>query len=84
MTSIGKTSSSLKNKLKIARVTHGDLTQQQLADKVSCSRQTIISIENSKFIPSIELSLRIAKALGVNVEEIFYLETEGEESDGRI
>ena len=50
--------------------------QVELAEKVSCSRQTIISIENAKFIPSVELSLRIAKALGVNVEEIFYLEEE--------
>lgn len=79
MTSIGKSSSVLKNKLKIARVTHGDLTQQELAEKVSCSRQTIISIENAKFTPSIELSLRIARALNVPVEEIFFLEEiEGE------
>jgi putative transcriptional regulator len=66
----------LKNKLKIARVTHGDLTQQKLAEKVSCSRQTIISIETSKFVPSIELSLKIAQALKVPVEEIFYLEAD--------
>lgn len=63
----------LKNKLKIARVTNGDLTQQELADRVSCSRQTIHSIESSKFVPSIELSLKIAKALKVPVEEIFFL-----------
>ncbi len=66
----------LKNKLKVARVTNGDLTQQQLADLVSCSRQTIISIESSKFIPSVELSLKLAKALGVPLEQIFYLEDE--------
>lgn len=68
--------SRLKNKLKVARVTNGDLTQQQLAEKVSCSRQTIISIESSKFVPSIELSLKIAKALGVSVHDIFSLEDE--------
>lgn len=65
---------AIRNKLKIARVTHGDLTQQQLADLAGCSRQTIISIESSKFVPSIELSLKIAKALGIGVEQIFYLE----------
>ena len=64
----------LTNKLKIARVTSGDLTQQELADKVSCSRQTIHSIENNKFVPSIELVLKIAKALNYKVEDIFYLE----------
>jgi putative transcriptional regulator len=67
----------LKNKLKIARVTHGDLTQQELAERVSCSRQTINSIENSKFVPSIELTLKIAKTLGIPVEQIFYLEEGG-------
>ncbi len=69
----------LKNKLKVARVTNGDLTQQELADRVSCSRQTIHSIESSKFVPSIELSLKIAKALNVPVQEIFYLSEKDDE-----
>jgi putative transcriptional regulator len=64
----------LKNRIKIARVTHGDLTQQELADRVSCSRQTIHSIESSKFVPSIELALKIARTLGCKVEDLFYLE----------
>ncbi len=64
----------LKNKLKLARVTQGDLTQQELADKVSCSRQTIHSIESSKFVPSVELALKLAKALKTPLEEIFMLE----------
>jgi putative transcriptional regulator len=64
----------LKNKLKLMRVANGDLTQQALADKVSCSRQTIHSIESEKFVPSVELSLKISKALGVKLEDVFYLE----------
>ncbi|MGZ3712047.1 MAG: helix-turn-helix transcriptional regulator [Bdellovibrionota bacterium] len=64
----------LRNKVKIARVMAGELTQQELADKVSCSRQTIHSIESSKFVPSIELSLKLAQALNCKVEELFYLE----------
>ena len=64
----------LKNKVKIARVTQGDLTQQELADRVSCSRQTIHSIESSKFVPSIELALKLAKALNCKVEDLFFLE----------
>lgn len=63
----------LLNKLKIARVVNGDLTQQELADRINCSRQTIHSIENSKFIPSVELAMKIAKELGISVEEIFEL-----------
>lgn len=66
----------LKNKLKLMRVAHGDLTQQDLADKVSCSRQTIHSIESEKFVPSVELALRIAKALNIKMEDLFYLEEE--------
>jgi putative transcriptional regulator len=64
----------LKNKLKLARVTQGDLTQEELAQKVGCSRQTIHSIESSKFVPSVELALKLSKALKTPLEEIFTLE----------
>ena len=66
----------LRNRLKLMRVKNGDLTQQALADRVSCSRQTIHSIETGKFVPSVELALRIAKSLNVKLDEIFYLEGE--------
>jgi putative transcriptional regulator len=66
------------NRLKLMRVTHGDLTQQNLADKVSCSRQTIHSIESGKFVPSVELAMKLAKVLEIKVEDVFSLqETEG-------
>ena len=68
----------LVNKIKLARVKNGDLTQQELADKVGCSRQTINSIEKGKFKPSIELVLKLSKVLDTKVEEMFYLETEEE------
>jgi len=67
----------LKNRVKGYRALQGDLTQQQLADKVGCSRQTIISIETSKFVPSVELALKLAAALNVKVEDIFLFEEEG-------
>ncbi len=66
----------IDNKLKIARVTHGNLTQAEVAQKAGCSRQTINSIENNKFIPSVELALRIARLLKVSVEDIFFLAQE--------
>jgi len=66
----------LKNKLKQFRFMNGELTQQELAEKVSVSRQTIIAIEKSKFNPSMKLALLIARVFDVNVEEIFYLEDE--------
>ncbi len=63
----------IENKVKLARVAKGDLTQQELADRIQCSRQTIHSIESGKFVPSVELALRIALELDVKVEEIFML-----------
>ena len=63
----------LDNKIKILRVTKGDLTQQSLADKVGCSRQTIHSIESGKFVPSVELALKLAKVLDCKVEDLFEL-----------
>lgn len=65
---------ALKNKVKGHRAMKGDLTQQGLADIVGCSRQTIISIESSKFVPSVELAIKLAAALGVSVEDLFYFE----------
>ena len=64
----------LKNKLRQFRFMNGELTQQELAEKVSVSRQTIIAIEKGKFNPSMKLALLIARVFKVNVEEIFYLE----------
>lgn len=61
----------LDNKIKLLRVMKGDITQQNLADLVGCSRQTIHSIESGKFVPSVELALRIAKVLSCRVEDIF-------------
>lgn len=66
----------LKNRVKGYRAMQGDLTQQALADQVGCSRQTIISIETSKFVPSVELALKLANALKIKVEDIFYFEEE--------
>ena len=64
---------ALENRVKILRVTNGDLTQQALAEQVGCSRQTIHSIESGKFTPSVELSLKIAKILKCKVEDLFQL-----------
>ena len=55
---------------------NGEMTQQELADKVGVTRQTIYAIETGKFNPSVKLALQIAKTFQVSVEEIFYLEGE--------
>jgi putative transcriptional regulator len=55
------------------------MTQQQLADLLGVSRQTIISIESGKYQPSLELAFKLAKVFGKRVDEIFVLvDGEGE------
>ena len=49
----------------------GEMTQQQLADKVGVTRQTIIAIEASKYAPSLTLAFRIARTFSVRVEDVF-------------
>ena len=44
---------------------------------MACSRQTIHSIESGKFVPSVELALRIARALKVGVEDLFFFDGDG-------
>ena len=61
-------------KLRKFRFDRGELSQQQLADMVSVSRQTIVSIERGDYSPSVKLALLLAKALDTTVEELFVLE----------
>ncbi len=63
----------MKNKIKIQRAIH-NLTQDELAKKISVSRQTINTMESGKYIPSTALALKMAQVLGVAVEELFQLE----------
>ena len=66
----------LENNLKAVRFNNNQITQEQLAEKVSVSRQTIHAIENGKFNPSVKLALTIAEYFGCLVEDIFYLKKE--------
>ena len=63
----------MKNKIRVARAEER-MTQQQLADAVGVSRQTINAIESGKFVPSTVLALKIAQNFRKSVEEIFFLE----------
>ena len=51
-----------------------DITQQKLAEKVGVRRQTIISIEKCRYLPSVLLAFKIAYALGMRVDELFELQ----------
>jgi putative transcriptional regulator len=63
----------MKNNIKVERAIK-DLTQEELANKVSVSRQTINAMEANKYVPSTVLALKIAKVFNKQVEEIFILE----------
>lgn len=63
----------LTNTLRVQRA-RLDLTQEELAARIGVTRKTINTIENERFVPSTVLALRLSRALGVPVEEIFALE----------
>jgi putative transcriptional regulator len=64
----------MKTSIRRCRFERGELTQQQLADMVSVSRQTIVSIERGDYAPSVKLALLLAEKLGTTVEALFCLE----------
>ena len=61
---------TFENKLKVFRAMH-DLTQEQLAEKIGVSRQTVIAIESDKYLPSLGLAFKIARLFEVKIEDIF-------------
>jgi putative transcriptional regulator len=61
-------------KLRRFRFDRGELSQQQLADMVGISRQTIVSIEKGDYAPSVKLALLLAEKLETTVEQLFILE----------
>ncbi len=63
----------LGNRLKRYRFERGDMSQEALAKAVSVTRQTIISIEKGRFVPSTLLALKLAQFFGAPVEEIFQI-----------
>ena len=69
----------LKNQIRRLRFENGEMTQQQLADRVGVTRQTIIAIEAGKYAPSLPLAFRIAKTFGVPIEAVFQYKNEDSE-----
>ena len=73
----------IRNTIRKLRFNHDEMTQQQLADKVGVTRQTIIAIESAKYAPSLELAFRIARVFNVPLEEVFIFENNTQENDKR-
>jgi len=64
----------MKNSVKEERLRH-EMTQSELAERVGVSRQTIFSIEINKYVPSVILSIKLARVFGKKVEDVFKVET---------
>jgi len=64
----------IKNRIRRLRFDHDEMTQEELASRAGCTRQTIIALEQGKYVPSIELAFRIARAFGASLEEVFQYE----------
>jgi putative transcriptional regulator len=72
------------NKVRTLRFLQGEMTQEELANRVGVARQTIIAIEKGKYNPSVALAIRIARVFGVTVEEVFSLnDGEADPREGR-
>ncbi len=61
----------INNKIRRLRFDHDEMTQQRLADKAGCTRQTIILLEQRRYVPSLALAFRIANSFGKSVDEVF-------------
>ncbi|MBL8134302.1 MAG: helix-turn-helix transcriptional regulator [Anaerolineae bacterium] len=66
----------IRNKIRKLRFDHDEMTQQELADRVEVTRQTIVAIESAKYFPSLELAFRIARVFNLPVEDVFSFEEE--------
>ena len=72
MTKPAKT--KISNRIRRLRFENGEMTQEELANLAACTRQTIIALEQEKYVPSITLAFQIAKAFKVTVEDVFQYE----------
>jgi putative transcriptional regulator len=70
----------MKNRIRVLRAEIG-ITQEQLAEKVGVTRNTIISIEKDKYCPSLKLGYRIAHFFGVGIDEVFTYEPDRDGPD---
>ena len=69
-------SDKLTNNIRRLRFEHDQMTQQELADKVGVTRQTIIATESGRYAPSLPLAFKIARTFGVPIEQVFQYDNE--------
>lgn len=67
----------IANHIRRLRFEHGEMTQQELASRVGCTRQTIIVLEKERYVPSLGLAFRIARVFDRSVEDVFEFHEDG-------
>ena len=72
------TKGRIRNNVRKLRFLGSEMTQQELAEKIGVTRQTVIAIEQDKYSPSLDVAFRIARVFGVPLEEVFQYETDAE------
>ena len=68
---MGKAGGSIKNEIRALRFHQGEMTQQELADRIGVTRQTVNAIEANKYSPSLEVAFRIARVFELPLERVF-------------
>jgi putative transcriptional regulator len=63
---------AIRNEIRRLRFEHGEMTQQDLADKIGVTRQTVNAIEQGKYSPSLEAAFRIAAAFDTPLDRVFH------------
>ena len=61
----------IKNHVRKLRFENGEMTQEELSERSQCTRQTIIALEQGRYVPSLALAFRISRVFGVSVDEVF-------------
>jgi len=72
--------SQIQNNIRRLRFDAHEMTQQQLADEVNASRQTIVAIEKGNYSPSLELAFKIARVFNTPINDVFFYEPQVEKT----
>jgi len=67
----------INNHIRKLRFEQGEMTQQELANLCGCTRQTIIALEQERYVPSLILAIKIARVFGKTVDDVFQLPDDG-------
>jgi len=73
---MGKRGGRITNQIRVLRQDHGSMTQQELADRIGVTRQTVNAIEGNRYSPSLEVAFRIALVFDLPLERVFQYGTD--------